>query len=54
MAKELSQANVDALNAGNKINADPTLSKAVAPIETSIEIDSDSKDDGIDWYNSIN
>ena len=48
MVKKLSQANINMLNTGNRINADPTLSKAVVPIETSIEIDSDFEDDGID------
>ena len=47
MAKELLQANIDVLNTGNRINTDPTLSKAITPTETSIEIDSDSKDNGI-------
>lgn len=54
MAEELSQANINALNAGNRINADLTLSKVITPTETSIEINSDSKDDGIDRYNGIN
>jgi len=54
MVEELLQANINALNIGNRINANLTLSEAVAPIKTSIKINSDSKDDGIDRYNGIN
>lgn len=40
MVEELLQANIDALNVGNRINANLTLSEVVTSIETSIKIDS--------------
>ena len=52
MAEELLQANINAL--GNRIDADFALSEAITPTKTSIEINSDSKDDGINRYNGIN
>jgi hypothetical protein len=54
MVEELLQANINTLNIGNRINANLTLSEVVAPIETSIKINSDSKDDRINRYNGIN